>query len=183
MTGKSVFFIVLFAALFSGCTQKDKPYYFYGFPYNGLPYANTTSAKNFDEPVDFQGYLDRAVAYIKAGEYQRAIADATYVLEHDSYYDTWSYGTRLLASINAGRYEQAFADLNLLGIRYYSGEPRDAWLNYMSGIISDLMGDAEAAKEKINFAIILDPDYKKIKDDYKKYFKASLRKAKKINNE
>ena len=167
-------FAVCLAALLAAasCARQDPVFYFTGFPESGDLYPHTGEADDVDIwPNSIDGYLDRAVAFIKLERYNEAIMDCSFLLEAVSDYLKPALGTRALAHLNAGNLDHAMEDINSLGRAYFEGEPQDAWLNYISGIISWLLGDTDAANEKIMEAIHLDPLYSSIRSDYRRYFR------------
>lgn len=170
---------VCLSLLFSGCAREDPPFFFYGFPDAGPSYVHRTAASSFEtpEPGNFNGFLDRAVAFIKAGEYQLAIEDLNRVLVYYGQMTVPAVGTRALAFMNAGDYARALQDINVLGINFFTEAPNDAWLSHMSGLIHTLMGNLEQGQESILVAIMLDPYYSGLAQEHLRFFRNRIRNA------
>ena len=156
--GQIVLITIVVGLIIAGCNkgEKQKPYYFYGL--KGPFFANSVVAENFNEPTDGPGYLNRAVAYINAGQYDKAISDCNKALETMEGYPP-AIGTRCLAYLNAGKYDLAIEDIDFLGNNFFSGSPNDAWILYIRGKLYSLEGNKEDAEDYYNRAVTVDPDY------------------------
>ena len=172
--------VVCLGVLFSACArEEDPPFFFYGFPDAGALYVHNGVALNFNPPGanDVDGLLDRAVAFIKAGEYQLALDDINRVLVHYGRMRVSAVGLRVLAFMNAGEYARALQDINVLGINFYSGSPNDAWLSHMAGLAHALSGNIEQAEENLLVAIAYDPRYAGLAVEHLRLFRNRIRNA------
>ena len=171
---------VVFCALFSSCAkEEDPPFFFYGFADMGPLYVHSRVAPNLDMPRanDVDGLLDRAAAFIKAGEYELAVKDINRVLVHYGRMRVSAVGLRVLAFMNAGEYSRALEDINVLGRNFYSGSPNDAWLSHVAGLLHALTGNIELAEESLLLAIHYDPRYSGLAVEHLRLFRNRIRNA------
>jgi len=171
---------MFFCGLFSSCVrEEDQPFFFYGFPDAGPSYVHRWVASNFDEPRanDVDGLLDRAAAFIKAGEPLLAVEDINRVLVHYGRMRVSAVGLRVLAFINAGEYGRALEDINVLGLNFYSSSQNDAWLSHVAGLVHILTGNIEQGEESFLVAIHHDPRYSGLAVEHLRLFRNRIRNA------
>ena len=173
--------IVCLGVLFSACPtrEEDSPFFFYGFPDAGRLYVHSGVAANFNTPParDVDGLLDRAAAFIKAGEPRLALEDINRVLVDYGRMRVSAVGLRVLAFINAGDYARALEDINVLGRNFYSSSQNDAWLSHVAGLVHALTGNLEQAEESFLVAIFYDPRYYGLAVEHLRLFRNRIRNA------
>ena len=173
--------LAIFCVLFSSCArqEEDRPFFFYGFADTGPLYVHNRVAPNFNtpQPNDVDGLLDRAAAFILAGEYELAVEDINRVLVHYGRMRVSAVGLRVLAFMNAGEYARALQDINVLGLNFYTGSPNDAWLSHVAGLVHALTGNIEQAEESLLVAIYHDPRYSGLAVEHLRLFRNRIRNA------
>ena len=138
-------------------TPFNDPLYFPGWT---IPrFAHCTCAKDFSQPKDRDGFLDRAVLYLLHGKSENALADINQALKLVDHYPP-SIGTRAIAYINSGKFSSAIDDLNFLIAVYAKGDFGDAWFYYTRGKAFLNLGNMQQAQSDYNEALRLDPKYK-----------------------
>ena len=176
---KNVFWaaIICLSIFLCACAKEDTPFFFYGFPDTGPLYVHNRTASSFDEPGSFYGLMDRAVAYLKVGEYQLALEDINMVLVGHGQMRVPAVGLRVLVFMNMGEYDRALEDINVLGINFFSESPNDAWLSHVAGLVHTLRGNIVQAEESLLLAIDFDPRYLGLAVEHLRYFKNRIKNA------